>query len=100
VKGSEKLFQIYEYFPALYDAKIRNIKINLKQKEFYLTVDFSDLIGKSDESSETGFTICWQNVQKADSNWYSEDLDGMEFSTIGDFTKQHLKILRSILRAN
>lgn len=87
VKGAEKLFEIYNYFPTFHDAKIRNIQVNLEKKEFYLTVDYSDLIGDSDEGIKTQFTICWRNVQKANFNWYAEDLFGMKFSKEGKFIK-------------
>jgi hypothetical protein len=45
------------------------------------------LIGDSDRHIETRFTICWRNVQKANFNWYSEDITGIEFSREGNFTK-------------
>jgi len=91
VKNSEKLFKIYTYYPTLHDAKIRKIELNLENKEFYLTVDYSDLIGDSNESIETRITICWRNVQNADFNWYSEDLGGIELSKDGDFIKTILE---------
>ena len=87
IKGAEKLFEIYEYFPTLHDARIKKIEVNLERREFYLTVEYSDMIGESDKSIETRFTIFWRNVQKANFNWYAEDLDGMEFSRAGDFIK-------------
>ncbi len=59
----------------------------MERKEFHLTVDYLDLIGDSDQSIETRFSICWRNVQKADFNWYSEDLGGIEFTRSGDFIK-------------
>lgn len=87
IKGAENLFEIYKYFPTLHDAKIRKINLFLEKREFYLTLDYSDLINDSQKSLRTRFTICWKNLQKADFNWYAEYLYGMKFSSEGDFTK-------------
>lgn len=87
VKGAEKLFEIYECFPTLHDAKIRKIDVNLENKEFYLTVDYNDFIEAPGDDVTTRFTLCWRNVQKADFEWYGEDLLGMKFSKAGDFIK-------------
>lgn len=87
VKGSEKLFEIYNYFPTLHDAKIIKINLNFENREFYLTVDYSDLTDNSDKSGKTRFTICWRNVIKANFKWYAEDLYGMKFSKEGEFIK-------------
>jgi hypothetical protein len=91
VKGAEKLFQIYGYFPTLHDAVIENINIILENKEFYLMVRYSDLTEENDKSARTRFTICWRNVQKADFNWYGEDLYEMMFSSDGSFIKTTFK---------
>lgn len=87
VKNSEKLFEIYKYFPTFHDAKIKNIEINLERKEFYLTVDYLDLIGETKEHIKTRFTTCWRNLQKVAFNWVGEDLYGIDFSRFGDFIK-------------
>lgn len=85
MKGAEKLFEYYGYFPTLHDARIEKININLDKKEFLLTVCYVDLTDDEKDSGLTRFTICWRNVQKADFDWYSENLDGMDFSKSGDF---------------
>jgi len=85
VKGAEKLFEEYGYFPTLHDAVIERIDINLENKEFRLTVYYSDLTEDEEKSGSTCFTICWRNVQKADFDWYGVDLMGMKFSKVGEF---------------
>ncbi len=87
VKGAEILFEEYGYFPTLHDAVIENIRINFENKEFYLTVYYSDLTEDEDNSGTTRFTICWRNVQQADFDWYGVDLLGMKFSRDGEFFK-------------
>lgn len=87
VKGAEKLFEIYGYYPTLHDAVIENIIINFEKKEFRLTVWYSDLTEPDDKSGSTRFTIGWRNVQKADFDWYDKDLLGMKFSKSGEFIK-------------
>lgn len=87
IENSEKLFEIYKYFPTLHDAKIKNIDVSFEKKEFSLTVDYSDLIDEESDDVLTRMTILWRDVQKADFNWYGEDLSGMEFSKDGEFIK-------------
>jgi hypothetical protein len=86
IKGAEKLFENYGYYPTLHDAKIEKIEINYEKREFYLTVNYSDLT-EEENSFRTRFTICWRNVQKADFNWYGEDLYSMKFSKEDNFIK-------------
>jgi hypothetical protein len=87
IKGAEKLFENYGYYPTLHDAKIEKIEVNYEKREFYLTVNYSDLTEKEDKSFRTRFTICWRNVQTADFNWYGEDLYSMKFSRENNFIK-------------
>ncbi len=87
IKGSEKLFDIYTYFPTLHDATIRNINLKLESKEFYLTVDYCDFVKEPGDEVLTRITICWRNTQKADFNMYSGGLIGMSFSHDGKFIK-------------
>ncbi len=86
IKGAEKLFENYGYYPTLHDAKIEKIEINYEKREFYLTVNYSDLT-EEENSFRTRFTICWRNVQKADFNWYGEDLYSIKFSKEDNFIK-------------
>jgi hypothetical protein len=87
VKGADKLFEIYQYFPTLHDAKIRSFEINLEGREFYLTVDYCDFIKEPGDEVATRFMIRWGNVQMANFDWRGEDLYGMKFSKAGDFIK-------------
>ena len=94
IEGAEKLFEIYTYYPTLHDAKIENIEINYERREFYLTVNYSDS-SEDDKSFRTRFTICWRNVQKAEFNWYGEDLYNMKFSKDGEFIKTNFMVYSS-----
>jgi hypothetical protein len=87
VKDSQKLFDIYQSFPTLHDAAIENIDVDFEKKEFSLTVAYSDFIIEPGDSVLTKITILWRDVQKADFNWYAEDLLGMKFSMDGEFIK-------------
>ena|SRR5215204_5617953 len=87
VKGSEKLFEIYTYYPTLHDAIIRKVEVNFERREFYLKVDYCDFIKEPGDEVATRFTLCWRNVQKADFEWYGKDLMGMKFSEVGNFIK-------------
>src|SRR5438445_4796498 len=84
VKNSEKLFEVYGYFPTLHDATIKRIDVNLEDRSFSLTVDYNDLVAESEHSGSTRFTIRWKNVKSAKFNWYAEDLFGMDFQKEGD----------------
>lgn len=87
VKGSEKLFEIYTYFPTLHDAVIRKIESNFEKRELYFTVDYCDFIEAPGDEVATRFTICWRDVQNANFNWYAEDLYGMKLAAAGAFIK-------------
>ncbi len=87
MKGSEKLFEIYTYFPTLHGARIRNIAINYEEKSLALTVDYCDFIKTPGDEIATRFTICWRNIRRADFDWYGRDLYRMNFSKDGDFIK-------------
>ncbi len=73
VKGSERLFEIYTYYPTLHDAKIKSSAVNFEKREFYLTVDYCDFIKAPGDEVFSRFTLCWRNVRKADFDWYGED---------------------------
>ncbi len=91
IKNSEKLFEIYGYFPTLHDAKIRNIELKILDRSFSILVDYSDYINEPGDSIRTRFKIIWKNVEKADFNWYAEDLLGMEFSFENNLIKTKLE---------
>lgn len=91
IKNSEKLFEIYDCFPTLHDAKIRNIELKILDRSFSILVDYSDFINEPGDSIRTRFKVIWKNVEKADFNWYAEDLLGMNFSFENNLIKTKLE---------
>ena len=46
IKGSEKLYEIYGYYPTLHDANITNFDIRFESKEIILTFEYADGVEK------------------------------------------------------
>lgn len=66
ISGSEKLYEIYGYYPTLHDAHVLAIDCNFEKKEICITFYYSDLVGKADTSVLTLITLCWGNIVEAD----------------------------------
>ena len=85
ISGSDRLYDIYGYFPTFHDAKIRKINVSFDRKKIALVLLYSDLRGDSisRESIKVQTEIGWIGVREADLKWYSEYLYGVKFARHG-----------------
>jgi len=67
IKGSEKLYEVYKYYPTLHDACAIEVNCSFEKREVCITFYYSDMVGKDiNKIVSTLITICWQNIIKAD----------------------------------
>ena len=81
IKGSEKLFEIYGFYPSLHDASITNFEVRFESKEIILTFEYADGVEevvKTHELDEydgcTQITLSWHGVTESKLRLYSNDI--------------------------
>ena len=83
IKGSEKLYEIYGYYPTLHDANITNFDIRFESKEIILAFEYADGVEKKQEPDEyDGYTqiiLCWCDVIEAKLRLYANEIYQYEF---------------------
>ena len=71
IEGSEKLHEIFGYYPTLHDAHVLKVECNFEKREICITFYYSDMVGKDvDTIASTLITLCWKSIVEAD---FSQD---------------------------
>ena len=79
IEGSERLYEIYKFYPTLHDALITKVDCSFEEREVNATFYYSDMIGEDiDSGASTLITLCWQDVIEANFSFNENDLDHLE----------------------
>lgn len=79
ISGSEKLHEIYEFYPTLHDAHVIAIDCSFEKREICITFYYSDMVGEdADTDASTLFTLCWENIVEADFSFDGNNISGVE----------------------
>ena len=85
IGGSEKLHEIYHYYPNLHDARVINIECSFEKRQVDATFYYSDMIGKDANTiASTLITLCWENLIEADFSMDDNDMYHMELKFVDE----------------
>ena len=85
IAGSEKLHEIYHYYPTLHDARVVKVDCNFDKREVDVTFYYSDMVGEDANTiASTLITLCWQNLIEADFSCDDNDMYHMELKFVDD----------------
>ncbi len=87
IKGAEKLYEIYGYYPTLHDANITNFDVRFESKEIILTFEYADEVEEKQEPDEydghTKIILCWHEVVESKLRLYANEIYHYEFQQKG-----------------
>lgn len=112
IEGSEKLHEIYGYYPTFHDASVIKVDCDFDKNEVSVTFYYSDMVGKDvDNIATTLITLCWQNLVEANFSLHSNYIyhtelkfDGEKFEAIfsgtdfeGQLLSKNIKVSKVIV---
>jgi hypothetical protein len=90
IQGSQRLFDLYGYYPTLHDAYVTEIDVNFEQRELSMTFEYSDLVGDKPKygvdgkSLATKIIMCWNVVSEAKLSMDDNYIYHIGFHQVGD----------------
>lgn len=88
IKDSQKLLDLYGYYPTLHDASVTDFDVNFEGKKIILTFEYSDRVGdesetgSDDKSLATKIVMSWNAVSEAKLQKYNNDIYHIDFQKI------------------